>query len=113
MSHDRFLITFPVYVLTYADGQIINLNYAGGIVAVATFTDEDLAQRFLTAAAQPEFKVASLRSPQAYLHLLELSAHHGTTHVTFDPRFGEKITQHLLIITDLIRDLEKQCFPEN
>jgi hypothetical protein len=57
----------------------------GGKKAVATFTDEDLAERFLEALDDPEMVPLATRTPDALIELLENLRRSGYALVAFDP----------------------------
>jgi hypothetical protein len=56
-----------------------------GKKAVAAFTDEDLAERFLEALGDPEMIPFATRTPTALLELLQNLKRSGYTLVAFDP----------------------------
>jgi hypothetical protein len=57
----------------------------GGKKAVAAFTDEDVAERFLEALGDPEMIPLATRTPTALLELLQNLKRSGYTLVAFDP----------------------------
>ena len=56
-----------------------------GKKAVAAFTDEDLAERFLEALGDPEMVCFATRTPDALIELLENLQRSGYSLVAFDP----------------------------
>jgi hypothetical protein len=58
---------------------------AGGLQAVAAFTDEDLAERFLQTLGDPEMVLLATRTPDMLIELLESMQGAGYVLVAFDP----------------------------
>ena len=57
----------------------------GGAHAVAAFTDQDLAERFLQSLGDPDMVLLATRTPDMLIELLENVRSSGCVLVAFDP----------------------------
>ena len=77
----------------------------GGKRAVAAFTDEDLAERFLEALGDPEMIPLATRTPTALLGLLENLKRLGYAMVAFDPIPRPVFIPLATVLEDVRREL--------
>ncbi len=90
----RMALEFPMWTLAYADaldehglpGSLVILtDQTDGTQSVSLFSDEDLAERFVTEGAIPgNIALVRVESPASLHEWLPDLAKHGVTHVGLD-----------------------------
>jgi hypothetical protein len=105
----EFVFSFPVWTVAKQGAPDVPAggHLPGGVKFIVMFTDEDLADRFITATGRETDGLAtSVDDPVTFLGMLDLWHKDGYTHLVLDPS-GRPAHERLVSIDRLMVDLAK------